>query len=106
MEKWPKITIVPSEKKVEKEYTLDDAARMAMEIKNNSEYSMRVCIGKVSEETGWDTKNIAKTLADWGKPKSEIETKEEKEERDIDSGLAWKDEEGRVRYYDDRESEI
>ena len=105
MEKWPKITIVSNEKKVEKEHTLEDAARMAMEMKNNSECSMRVCIGKISEETGWDTKNIAKTLANWGKTKSESETKEEKDERDIESGLAWKDEEGRVRYYDDREND-
>jgi hypothetical protein len=86
----------------EKEASIEDAARLAMQIKSNSDYDMRTCIGKASEETGWDTKNIAITLANWNKPKSKEETIEEKEKRDIDYGLAYQDEGGQVRYYDDK----
>jgi hypothetical protein len=105
MEEKPiKIEIIESNTEKEKN-TLEDAARLAMQIKSNSDYDMRTCIGKASEETGWDTKEIAKTLATWNKPKNRVETKEEQEKRSIELGDAWKDEEGNVRYYDDRENE-
>jgi hypothetical protein len=99
MEEKPiKIEIIENNTEKEKN-TLEDAARLAMQIKSNSDYDMRTCIGKASEETGWDTKEIAKSLATWNKNKNAYkETPGEKEERDIEFGIAERKEDGSVEY--------
>ena len=97
MEEKPiKIEIIETNK--EAETTLKDAARLAMQINSDSGDDMGICIVKASEETGYEVKDIAKALATWNKKEPVIETKEEKEQRDIEFGIAERKEDGTVEY--------
>ena len=100
MEKWQEKIVV--KKNEEKIFSLDDAARLAMKKNNSSGCAMKECIVDVSNETGWDASDIGSTLANWKKPETNPEIKEEKEKRDIALGDAYLDENGNIEYLDDR----
>ena len=101
------ITIKSNSEKIErKDYSLKQAAKLALNKfhdKDNTK-NMRDCIIETAEETNWNVSDIAKEVANWNKEESRSETEDERKKRAVESGDAWEDEGGQIRYYDDREN--
>ncbi|MFA5651897.1 MAG: hypothetical protein WC933_00860 [Candidatus Paceibacterota bacterium] len=95
------IIIVPDEKTKKEQFSLEDAVHLAMS-KNSSNPDMKKCIMETSNETGWKTKDISKALNDYKKTGQREETQSEKDQRDIDFGIAERNDDGSVkRLYND-----
>lgn len=74
---------------------------------SNEGYVMKDAIIKAADEYEVDVSTLGSAVSNWEafiNPKSTFESKEDQNKRAVESGDAYIDEIGNIRYYDDRES--